>query len=102
VHIPGTADIIVNVTGEYEVSFSVSADERNQLGVTRNGGLVAGTLFGEDSGGVQNNGTALVSVTAGDVLTLQNFSATSSIDLDGFAGGGLENSDATFAIQKVD
>lgn len=99
VHTPGTAQIIVNVAGEYEVTFSLSAQESNQFGVTRNGVIVPGSLFGSE--GQQNTGTVVLSAAAGDVLTLQNFEATTAIDLQPFAGGSLENSDATFAIQKI-
>jgi hypothetical protein len=100
-HVPGTADIVVAETGDYEVSFSLAADEPNQVGLTRNGQLVPGTIFGAGSGEVQNTGTAILSATAGDVLTLRSFEATSTIDLAPFAGGNLENADATFAIQKI-
>jgi Collagen triple helix repeat (20 copies) len=101
VHLAGTAGIVVNVAGEYEVTFTVTSDERNQFGISRNHSLVAGTLFGADTGGVPNGGTAIFSVAAGDVLTLQDDEATASYDLTPFAGGGLENADATFAIQKI-
>jgi hypothetical protein len=100
-HVPGTADIVVGETGEYEVSFSLAADNPNQVGLTRNGQLVPGTIFGAGSGEVQNTGTAILSATAGDVLTLRSFEATSAINLSAFAGGSLENADATFTIQKI-
>lgn len=101
VHVPGTADVVVNVAGEYEVSFTVSAVEPNQFGISRNHSLVAGTLFGTATGGVPNTGSAILSLAAGDVVTIQNDEATSSYDLTPFAGGGLENADATLAIHKI-
>jgi hypothetical protein len=101
VHIPNTAGVVVNVAGEYEVSFSVSAVEPSQFGLTRNGQLVPGTIFGSASGDQQNTGTAILSAAAGDVLTLRSVEAATSINLAPFAGGGLENSDATLMIQKI-
>jgi hypothetical protein len=101
-HTANSADIDVNVAGEYEVTFSVSAQEGDQFGLTKNGRLVPGSLYGAGSGDEQNTGTVIFSAAAGDVLTLRSFEVSSSIDLAPFAGGSLENSDATLAIHKID
>ena len=100
-HVPNSAGIVVNASGEYVVSFSLTAVEPSQFGLTRNGQLVPGTIFGSASGDQQNTGTAILSAAAGDVLTLRSFEGATTVNLAPFAGGSLENSDAAFTIQKI-
>ena len=65
VHTPGTSQIIVNVPGDYEVTFSVSGTEPNQFALFLNGSPVAGTVYGSGAGTQQNNGQAIFTIPAG-------------------------------------
>jgi hypothetical protein len=100
-HALDASQIVVNVAGEYEITFAVSVVDPGQFALTLNHRVVPGTVFGAASGEQQDTGTVILSVAAGDVLTVQNVEATNADELDAFAGGNLEDSDATFAIREI-
>ncbi len=50
---PGTAGITVNA-GIYEVAFSVSGSEQNQLALFVNGAVFPGSIYGYGAGTQQN------------------------------------------------
>jgi hypothetical protein len=99
-HVPGTAGLVVSNAGVYEISFSVNAAGANQIAVGRNGGFQdAGANFGSSPDG-QTTGTIILSLAAGDVLSLQSESRGDLV-LNAFAGGSLYDSDATLAVHKI-
>ncbi|MGG0644387.1 collagen-like protein, partial [Sporosarcina gallistercoris] len=100
-HILGTTDIVVTTPGNYEVTFSVSGTEPNQFALFINGGLVAGTVYGSGAGTQQNNGQVIMTMSAGDVLTLRNHSSAAAVGLASNIGGTQENVNASIVIKLL-
>ena len=100
-HIPGTSQISVLNPGNYEVTFSVSGTEPSQFALFRNGVLVAGTIYGSGAGTQQNNGQAIISIAANDILTLRNHSSTAAVGLASLIGGTQANVNASFVIKML-
>ena len=101
VHTPGTSQIIVIVPGDYEVTFSVSGTEPNQFALFLNGSPVPGTVYGSGAGTQQNNGQAIFTIAAGDVLTLRNHSSAAAVGLASVIGGTQANVNASIVIKML-
>ena len=101
VHILGTSQIIVNVSGDYEVTFSVSGTEPNQFALFLNGTQVPGTVYGSGAGTQQNNGQAIFSIPAGGILTLRNHSSAAAVGLASVIGGTQANVNASIVIKMM-
>ncbi|GKV68952.1 hypothetical protein NCCP2716_14500 [Sporosarcina sp. NCCP-2716] len=100
-HIPGTSQITVLISGDYEVTFSVSGTEPNQFTLFKNGLPVAGTTYGSGAGTQQNNGQAIISVIANDILTLRNYSSAAAVGLASVIGGTQANVNASILIKML-
>lgn len=71
-HVPGSGEIIIERTGLYEVTFTVTSVTNNLLALYQNGTFIAGSRYWAGSSNKQNSGTVVVQLNAGDVLTLRN------------------------------
>ncbi len=71
-HAPGTTDITLTDSGDYKVTYSVSAVEPSQMALFVNGAVVPGTVYGSGAGTQQNIGQVIATFSAGDVLTVRN------------------------------
>jgi hypothetical protein len=100
-HVAGSSGISVGAAGTYLVKFSVSALQSSQFALFDNGVPIAGTTFGSGAGTQQNNGQAIVTLAAGDVLTLVNHSSASAVLLQTLAGGTQPNVNASVIIQQL-
>ncbi|OAB40162.1 BclA C-terminal domain-containing protein [Paenibacillus antarcticus] len=100
-HDLGTAQIVVSISGKYEISFSVTSVEPNQFALFLNGSLVMGTVYGSGAGTQQNNGQAIIVLTTGDVLTLRNQSSAAAVGLQTLAGGTQTNVNASVILKKL-
>jgi len=87
--------------GTYSVSFSVSATEPNQISLALNGTVVPGTTYGSGAGTQQNTGQAIVTLAAGDQLTLTNSGSASAIGLATAIGGTGANVNASLYVQQL-
>jgi collagen type I alpha len=105
VHAANTAEITVVDPGDYQVSFSVSGAEPNQFALFRNGSAVDGGIYGSGASTQQNNGQAIVTLAAGDRLTIRNHSSDAAIDLAGAPlptiGGTAPAVNASIVIEKL-
>ena len=100
-HIPGTAAVIVDTAGDYRVSFSVVTDIPSQFNITVNGGLVAPScVFSAGSSNDQIDGQCLVSLYAGDALSLTSRSVD-TVNLISQLGISGANVDASLIIEKL-
>jgi hypothetical protein len=98
----GTSVIIINASGLYFVSFGVSAVEPNQFAIFTNGALAAPyTIFGSGAGTQQNSGTVLLTLAAGDVITIRNHTSASAVTLQSLSGGTQINVNAFVTIMKM-
>jgi hypothetical protein len=101
-HAPGTAGIALVNAGDYKVTFSVSGTEVSQMALFVNGTtLVPGTIYGSGAGTQQNTGQAIVTLGAGDVLTVRNHSSSAAVGLASLVGGTQANANASVAIEKL-
>jgi hypothetical protein len=101
VHAPGTPDILVTTSGTYRIDVVVSAVEPNQFSVMVNGSPAPGATFGSGAGTQQSTGQVILSLFAGDVLTLRNHSSAAAVTLQTLAGGTQTNVNASLLIQQL-
>jgi hypothetical protein len=100
-HAPGDAGIGVTNSGTYKVTFSVSAVEPAQFALFVNGAAAAGTVYGSGAGTQQDTGQAIVTLAAGDTLTLVNHTSAAAVTLQTLAGGTQTNVNASVVIERL-
>lgn len=100
-HPPGTSLIFISNGGDYEIAFSVSGVEPNQFALFVNGAPFSGATYASGSGTQQNNGVAIVSLAAGDVVTVRNHTSAAAVTLQTLAGGTQTNVNASILIRKL-
>jgi hypothetical protein len=79
----------------------VSGVEPNQFALFLNGVQIAGTVYGSGAGTQQNNGQAIFTIAASDVITLRNHSSAAAVTLQTLAGGTQINVNASVVIKKL-
>lgn len=99
-HAVETSVINFATTGLYEVTFSVSATEPSQFSLYLDNALVPGSTYGSGAGTQQNNGQAIVSVTAGQGLQLRMVGvATATLATN--IGGSQTNENASVFVLRI-
>ena len=102
IHAPGNAGVSVVTAGTYAIDFIVSGVEPSQFAIFVNGAAVpAGSVYGSGAGTQQNNGQIILTLGAGDVLTLRNHSSAAAVTLQTLAGGTQTNVNASLIIEKL-
>ncbi|MFZ5953472.1 MAG: BclA C-terminal domain-containing protein [Candidatus Dependentiae bacterium] len=71
-HNPGSTDIVIQRTGTYEITYNVNSAQINQLALYQNSTFIAGSRYFSGSVSKQNNGSVIIQLNAGDVITLRN------------------------------
>lgn len=102
-HVPGNPEIRVFRAGVYELHFMVTTNQPVQVGFFVNGSLAEGTAHGRTfSAPVPFSGHAILTLNAGDALTLQPI-ATSSSGLRLFQDtGGVGNiTNASVVVRQL-
>lgn len=100
-HPPGAAGITFVDPGTYKITFSVSGVEPNQMALFVNSALVSGTVYGSGAGTQQNIGQAILTIAAGDILTVRNHTSAAAVTLQTLAGGTQSNVNASVTIEKL-
>lgn len=100
-HAPGSSSIVVTSGGTYLVDFSTSGVEPSQFTLFVDGTAVPGTTYGSGAGTQQNAGQAIVTLSAGDSLSLVNDASSAAVGLQSLAGGTQANVDASIVIQQI-
>ena len=100
-HTAGSASITVESGGTYLLDFSISGTEPNQFSLFDNASPVAGTTYGSGAGTQQSGGQVVVSLAAGDVLTLVNHSSAAAVGLASDIGGTQANVNASLVIEEL-
>ncbi len=100
-HVPGASGITLVNAGTYQVTFSLSGTGPNQIALFDNETLVPGTVYGSGAGTQQNTGQAIVTVSAGDVLTVRNATSSAAIGLATPIGGTRASTNASVTIEKL-
>jgi threonine aldolase len=97
---------IVNA-GTYAVFFSVSGTESNQFTIFVGASPAAlaapeaSTVYGCGAGTQQNNGMAILTLSAGSVLTLVNYLSASAIGFANEIGGTIQTVTASVLIERL-
>ena len=100
-HLPGSTLITVTNAGTYRIETSVSSVEPAQVAIFVNGAELAGSTYGSGAGTQQDTGHVIVTLAAGDVLTLRNHSSAAAFTLQTLAGGTQTNVNASILIQQL-
>ena len=94
------SNIQIVEAGVYEVHFFVAANEANQFGITVNGAVLEGGIYGQASINTQNAGRLILAANAGAFLTLRNLTGD-AVSLDANAGGPNPSITASVLIVKL-
>lgn len=100
-HTPGSASINIVAAGTYAITFSVSGVEPSQFTLFVNGAPSTSTTYGSGAGTQQNNGQAILTLGAGDIITLVNHTSAAAVTLQTLAGGTAINVNASVLIEKL-
>jgi len=100
-HAIGSASVNVVAAGDYAIDFSVSGTEPNQFALFVNGVQAVGSVYGSGAGTQQNTGFLIVTLSAGDTLTLRNNSSAAAVGLASVIGGTQMNVNASLLIEKL-
>ena len=100
-HTPGSAEIIAVNAGTYEINFSVSSVEPSQFALAVNDAADPSTIYGSGAGTQLTTGQAVLTLDAGDVLTLRNHISAAAVTLQPIAGGTENNVNASIVIKKL-
>lgn len=100
-HAPGTSQILAGTAGDYKVTFTVAGVEPNQFTLYQNGAPVAGATYGSGAGTQPSTGFVIVTMAAGDVLTLRNHTSAAAVTMQTLAGGTQINANASILIEKL-
>jgi len=101
-HVTPSSSIILAVAGTYKISFIVSGVEPNQFALFQNGAPIAGAIYGSGAGTQQTTGSVIVTIAAGDVITVRNHTSAAAITLQTLAGGTQLNANASVMVEKLD
>lgn len=71
-HNPGSTDIVIQRTGTYEITYNINSAQTNQLALYQNSTFIGGSRYFSGSVSKQNNGSVIIQLNAGDVITLRN------------------------------
>jgi hypothetical protein len=100
-HSPGSATLTVVSAGTYLVDFSVSAVEPGQFTLFVNGAAAPGTTYGSGAGTQQDTGQAILTLAAGDAVTLVNHTSAAAVTLESLAGGTVANVNASMVVERL-
>jgi len=96
----GSGGYTVTATGVYNVEYTVARDESSSLAISVNGSVAANSVFGCATGTSVVHGNAMLSLTAGDKITLIASPNNSvSITLESVVTGTVEASLTATRIQ---
>ena len=100
-HNPGSADIVINESGTYEITFSVQADRVNQFALFLNDTLIPGTIYSVGAANVNNIGRVIVTVQAPATLNLRNHTSFNPVSLQTEIGGAEDQVNAAISIIRL-
>jgi hypothetical protein len=94
--------ITIATRGTYRVEFIASVTEAGQLVLAQNGTELPSTVYGRATGTSQISGQTILTVAAGDVLTLRNPSGNpTALTFTPFAGGTNPDVSASIVIEQL-
>ncbi len=100
-HLAGSPVMFMNISGVFEIDFSVTAVEPNQFAIYVNGNPIPSSIYGSGAGTQQNNGSTVLPLSSGDLVQLRNPSTASDVTLQGQAGGSEANVNAAVTFRRL-
>jgi hypothetical protein len=101
-YVPATGQITIATAGVYQISFIASVNEPGQLELTQDTTPLPNTLYGRATGTSEISGQAILTVAAGDVITLRNPAGNSpALTFTPSAGGTHPDVTASITIEQV-
>lgn len=100
-HAPGSDAINITNAGIYAIFFSVSGTQPNQFALAVNGSPSTSTIYGSGAGTQQNTGLTILTLSAGDVITLINHSSSAAVGLASVIGGTQANVNASVLLLRI-
>jgi hypothetical protein len=100
-HEPGSADIVINETGVYEITFMAQGNRVNQFALFANDVLVPGAIYSVGAANIQNTGRVILSVTAPVTLSVRNNTSFNSVGLETLIGGTQNQVNASVRIIRL-
>jgi hypothetical protein len=100
-HVVGAAGITFVTPGTYKVAFVISGTASNQMSTFINGVGTLGGTYGADDGAEQTSGQTILTVSAGNVLTIRNHTSLGAVVLANHAGGSNTSVDASILIERL-
>jgi hypothetical protein len=101
-HIPSSSDIIINVSGIYEVIFFVTTQTASQFALFLDGLVLTDSNYGTGVGSTAGPGQIIFSANAGQVLTLRNHTSTGlTANLPVSVGGSRTTVNASITIIQL-
>lgn len=97
---PATFTITITAAGVYSATFSVSANEPNQIAFLQNNLVSFGSIYGSGAGTQQNTGQFIISANVGDSIQLINLSPT-AITLPANIGGTQPAVNASLRLLRL-
>jgi hypothetical protein len=79
----------------------VSGVEPGQFALFVNGSPATGTIYGSGAGTQPTFGQAILSLAAGDAITLVNHSSAAAVELETADGGTQTNVNASITIEQL-
>ena len=97
----GSGNVTIATAGTYKIEFSVSGTEASQFAIFVNGAVNLSTIYGSGAGTQQNTGMAILTLAAGDVLSVVNHTSASAITLAPNVGGTANNVRASLTVNSL-
>lgn len=91
IHTPGSDSVVFNKTGIYSVSCNVVSSTKMYFAFAVNGIVDMTTAMGQNTGGTHTSNQVIMSINAGDTLTVVNYSSA-AVTLTNSPGGTFSNS----------
>lgn len=99
---PADTQVEFITAGTYSVQWIITATEPNQFSIFINGFQQnTASTFGSGAGTQQNQGHSIVTIVAGDILTLRNYLSAAGVGLQSLAGGTVLNTVASMYIMQL-
>lgn len=96
-----SAPITIVNAGVYSVQYSVTVAEARQIALYLNGAVVAGTIYGQATGTSVTTAMAIITATAGSLLTLRNHLSAAALTLVTPSGGTASNATNSLLIKRL-
>lgn len=96
-----SAPITILTAGTYRVDYSVTVAEARQIALYLDGAVVLSTIYGQATGTAVTTAFAIITVAAGQVLTLRNHLSAAALTLVTPSGGTASNTTDSILITKL-